>query len=192
MLKILYYDLETTGLDFRKNAVVQLSGMLEIDGTVVQKFNFKMAPFKDAVIDKQALLVIGKTEEELFKAQTMQEVYFKFKNMLSKYVDRFNKYDKIFLCGYNNIRFDDIFQRSMFERCKDNYFGSWFWGNSMDAMVSASEHLALKRNRMVNFKLSTVAKELGVEVDNSKLHDALYDVELTRAVHKLTFKPNEF
>jgi DNA polymerase III subunit epsilon len=33
---------------------------------------------------------------------------------------------------------------------------------------------------MKDFKLSTIAEKLGITVDPSKLHDALYDVELTR------------
>ena len=36
---------------------------------------------------------------------------------------------------------------------------------------------------MKNFKLGTVAETLGVKVDESKLHDGLYDVELTKAIY---------
>ena len=33
-----------------------------------------------------------------------------------------------------------------------------------------------------NFKLSTVAATLGVQVDCDSLHNAMYDIELTKAV----------
>jgi DNA polymerase-3 subunit epsilon len=38
---------------------------------------------------------------------------------------------------------------------------------------------------MENFKLSTVAKELVIITDETKLHDALYDIKLTRAIYTI-------
>ena len=39
-------------------------------------------------------------------------------------------------------------------------------------------------------KLKTVAKYLGIEVDKSKLHDAWYDIEITRQIYaKLLIHP---
>lgn len=38
------------------------------------------------------------------------------------------------------------------------------------------------RNDMENFKLMTVAKTMGIEIDENKLHDATYDIELTRDI----------
>jgi DNA polymerase-3 subunit epsilon len=38
---------------------------------------------------------------------------------------------------------------------------------------------------MPDFKLKTVAKEVGLVIDESKLHDAVYDVMLTRDIYKL-------
>lgn len=35
---------------------------------------------------------------------------------------------------------------------------------------------------MENFKLSTVAKTLGVEVKDDSLHNAMYDIDLTKAI----------
>ena len=38
---------------------------------------------------------------------------------------------------------------------------------------------------MPSFKQQRVAKELGVQVDDSRLHDALYDVNLTREIYRI-------
>lgn len=38
---------------------------------------------------------------------------------------------------------------------------------------------------MPNFKLKTVAKELGLDVEDDKLHDARYDVLLTRDIYRI-------
>lgn len=39
-----------------------------------------------------------------------------------------------------------------------------------------------KRAEMENFKQGTVAKALGINVDDSKLHDALYDIEICKQI----------
>ena len=38
---------------------------------------------------------------------------------------------------------------------------------------------------MENFKLMTVAKELGINVDESKLHNAEYDIYLTEKIWQI-------
>jgi DNA polymerase III subunit epsilon len=80
--------------------------------------------------------------------------------------------------------FDDQFLRGLFEQNGDKYFGSIFWSDSSDVMVLASECLKLVRHKMENFQLKTVAKTLGIEVVESELHDALYDVELTIKIYQ--------
>jgi DNA polymerase-3 subunit epsilon len=60
----------------------------------------------------------------------------------------------------------------------DVYFGSWFWSDSIDVMVMASFKLRKVRHELVDFKQSTVAKFLGIEIDETKLHDAKYDIEI--------------
>lgn len=47
------------------------------------------------------------------------------------------------------------------------------------------EYLLAERPMMPNFKLSTVAAQLGVVVSEDKLHDALYDVDLTRDAYHI-------
>ena len=38
---------------------------------------------------------------------------------------------------------------------------------------------------MENFKLMTTARAVGLEIDESKLHDAQYDIELTRNIYRI-------
>lgn len=49
-------------------------------------------------------------------------------------------------------------------------------------MVLATPYLSEKRAEMENFKQGTVAKALGINVDDSKLHDALYDIEIYKQI----------
>lgn len=102
--------------------------------------------------------------------------------ILSKYVNKFDKRDKMYLVGYNNAGFDNSFLRALFQQCGDKYFGSWFYPNCMDVYVMVTPFLMGVRNDMENFKLMTVAKTMGIEIDENKLHDATYDIELTRDI----------
>ena len=184
-MKLLFFDLETTGVNPGKNGIHQISGMIEIDGIEQERFDFKVQPNPKAIIEQEALDVAGVTIEEVQAYPPMGEVYSRFVSMLSKYVNKYDKTDKFFLVGYNNAAFDNQFLRGFFLQNGDSYFGSWFWANSIDVMVLASHHLASRRHEMVNFKLGTVAKFMGVDVDGESLHDAYYDIYLTREVYKL-------
>lgn len=184
MTKILFFDLETTGLDDVINGIHQLGGCIEIDGVVVEEFDFKIKPAKHLFIEDEALKVSGITRETIETYESESLVYQKFITMLSKHINKFDKQDKAFLSGWNNIHFDNRFLREFFIRQGDKFFGSWFWSNSIDVMVLASEYLKHERPDMPNFKLVTVARELLPEIDESKAHDANYDIEMTRGIYK--------
>lgn len=188
-MKTFYFDIETTGTKYWRNGIHQISGAIEIDGELKESFDFKVAPHPDCDIDPEALNVGGVTEEQIKEYPAMRDVYNDIIKILSKYVDRYNKKDKFFLVGYNNSSFDNQFFRTFFVQNQDPYFGSWFWSNSMDVMVLASEYLKNDRHKMVDFKLKTVARQLGIEIDDTKLHDATYDIHITRQMyHILTIK----
>lgn len=184
-MKLLFFDLETTGTNPGRNGIHQISGQIVIDGKHVQDFDFHVRPNPKAVIEDAALNVGGVTREQVLAYPPMGQVYKEFVAMLDKYVDKYNKKDKFFLVGYNNATFDNQFLRGFFLQNGDNYFGSYFWSNSIDVMVLASAYIADRRADMENFKLSTVAKFLGVSVSDDSLHNALYDIELTRAVYEI-------
>lgn len=181
-MKLVFFDLETTGTNPGKHGIHQISGQIVIDGVIKETFDFHVQPNPRAMIEDEALKVGGVTREQILAYPPMQQVYQEFVAMLGKYVDKFNKKDKFFLVGYNNAAFDNQFLLGFFLQNGDVYFGSWFWANSIDVMVLASAYLATRRPEMENFKLSTVAKTLGIVVNDDSLHDAMYDIELTKAV----------
>ena len=191
----MFYDLETTGTDVRKHSIHQISGVIEVNSEVVEDFDFKVRPNPKAKIDQEALDICDVTEEQILAYPEMKTVYKLVLKMLGKYVNRFDRKDKMWLLGFNNRNFDDVFFRAWFEQNGDAYFGSWFWSDSIDAMVLASEYLQDRRYKMSNFKLKTVAKELGITVDESKLHDAAYDIWLTREIYLIVtgriMEPND-
>jgi len=184
-MKLLYFDVETTGLSAAKCAIHQLSGIIEINGEIVETFNFKAAPFVGAAISNEALKISNVTESEI-KDYTMDYMmlHAAFKNMILKYIDKYAKKDKMFLVGYNSASFDNHFLRALFLRNSDNYFGSLFWANPIDVYVIASYKTMNERKDMPAFKLRNACEHFNIPVEESRLHDAIYDVELTRKLFK--------
>ncbi|MEO7535858.1 MAG: 3'-5' exonuclease [Ferruginibacter sp.] len=188
-MKIFYLDLETTGVKFWKNGIWQIAGAIEIDGEVKEAFDFKVQPYHAAMIEPEALAIGGITSEDLKDFADFRDVYEQITSMLSRYVDKFNKKDKFYIVGYNNASFDNSFFRAFFVQNDDQYFGSWFWSCPIDAMVLAGQYLLNDRPGMIDFKLKTVAAKLGLQVDETRLHDAGYDIELTRSIYKIVTAP---
>lgn len=181
----IFYDLETTGLDFNRHAIIQIAGTILVNDEVKESFNFKMKPFKGAEIDPGALKANNTTEAEINKYDEPTEAFQKFIGVLTPHINRFDRNDKAFLVGYNNAKFDDQFLRQWFEWNKDRFYGSWFYSNSIDVMPLASQYLISRRHFMPNFKLSSVANELGIIYDSDGLHDALFDVALTLRIYEV-------
>lgn len=195
-IKLFFFDLETTGLNAVTNGIHQISGRLYVDFKFCAEFNCNVRPFLKDVVEDAALAVSGKKPEDLQNElhYPPMAVYKSITKLLANNCDKFDKQDKIFLCGYNNASFDNQFLRSFFEKAGDKYFGSWFWSSPIDVFVLASQYLMESRHRMIDFKLGTVAKELGIEVLEDSLHDAFYDLYLTEAIYtkvtgKQLFKP---
>lgn len=182
-IKKLFFDLETTGVVPKDNAIIQIAALLEIDGDIIDEFHARLSPHEDAVIDPGALRVTGHTEEEIQAYPAPGQAYKGLIAFLGAYIDRYDKTDKAWLVGYNSRGFDDPFLRHFFEHNGDTFFGSWFWSDTLDVLVLASEYLISRRQFMPSFKLQRVASELGIHVDETQLHDAFYDVMLTRQIY---------
>lgn len=183
-MKEIYIDVETTGVNSYKNDLVQLSGIIEIHGEEKERFDILSRPIQENNIDPKALKVIGKTKEELMEYPPHLEGYHQFTKIMRKYVDPFNKLDKFLFIGYNS-RFDEGFLRSWFYSANDRYFGSWFHWPAIDISNICALYLADKRAGMKNFKLMTVAEEMGIDIDESQAHDAMYDIIVTREMYKI-------
>lgn len=183
MAKLLFFDLETTGTMFWRNGIHQIGGIIDIDGEEKERFDIRLAPNPKAQVEQAALDVGGVTLEQIQSYQPMEEGYRQLVGILSRYVNKFDKRDKMYLVGYNNASFDNQFLRALFTQCGDKYFGSWFYPNCMDVYVMATPFIMDHQKDMENVKLMSVAKQMGIEVDNDRLHDATYDIELTRDIY---------
>lgn len=184
-----FYDLETSGLDPRKDRIMQFAG---------QRTDMKLQPVgdpinvlvelaNDTLPSPYAIFVTGITPQ-----QTREEGYSEadFAKMLLE--DVFTP-DTI-VVGYNSVRFDDEFIRHLFWRTfRDPYEWSWRDGRSRwDILDVVRMTRALRPNgiewpvdedgKAVN-KLELLTKVNGLV--HEKAHDALSDVEALIDVTRL-------
>lgn len=183
-MKQVYLDLETTGTRYWKDGIHQISGCIDIDGVTVETFNWNVQPNPKAEISDEALAVAGKTREDLQAYPEMRKIYLEFNHLLQKHCNKFNKKDKYFLIGYNLAGFDMPFLRAWFKQNNDEYFGSFFWAVPIDVYVLAGEKLGDDVVNLPNLKLATMCRHFGIEVEDDRLHDAEYDIYLTKALHQ--------
>jgi DNA polymerase-3 subunit epsilon len=183
--KLFVYDLETTGVSPAKNSIHQIGGKIVVDGKVVDLVDIRLQPNPKSIIEPEALKVGNVTMEQILQYQPFHNGYMQLVGKLDTYCDKFNPLDKFHLLGYNNRSFDDQFLRGLWLQNDDKYFGSYFWADSIDILVLCSYYLQRIRPTMKDFKLHTVAKELGITVDDSKLHDATYDIDLTYQIYEI-------
>lgn len=182
-MKMMFFDLETTGLDDKRCAIHQLSGKILNDNKKVDEFNIKMRPFPNAVIEQEALDVCGVTFEQIIQYQPMEDGFAQLMSILDKHVNKYDKKDKMFMVGYNIAVFDVPFLRRLFILNNNQYFGSYFWSVPIDVIILAQNHLMNERPDMVDFKQGTVAEQLGIKLDKEKLHDAMYDIDVCHKIY---------
>ena len=189
MIKACYIDLETTSIniDFKKDGIWQIFGLLVVDGVEKESFNFKVKPFPDDIIMEESLAIGGVMKEDLRRFEAPPQVYQKLLRFLGKYVDKYNRSDKYHFIGYNAM-FDYNRLRSFFEKNQDKFFGSWFYFPPLDVMNLVAWKFAEERQHFSSFKQMDVAKYLGIEIEESKLHDAEYDIALTREIVKIVME----
>jgi DNA polymerase III subunit epsilon len=183
MAKICYIDVETTGTDPEKHALIQIACLVEIDGRVEGDLYLDIQPHEGAEFERAALAKHGLTREQMVQFTPMKEAHEELLEFFGKYVDKYDKKDKFFFVGYF-ASFDNNFLRRFFERVGDDYFGSWFFTPTIDVSVLLGYALMERRSEMPNFKLASVLKEMGIAYREDELHDALYDIRLTRKLLK--------
>lgn len=175
-MKILYFDTETTGRDPIKNGLIQLSGIIEVDGRVEEEFNFKVAPFETDEIDDEALKVNGITREQLKSFTSPRKTFVLIEQLFNRYIQRFDKTDKFYPAGYN-VRFDIDFLNQFFKKNFNDYFGSYCNWRSIDAFPLV--HYLNYRGyfSLSNYKLSTICDYFEIKI---QAHDAMSDIRATR------------
>lgn len=180
-MKRIFIDTETTGLDPKKHGVIEMAGLVEVNDKPVEEFNFKIRPFPDDVIDREAMKIHGVTEEEVRQWLPPVKAHESLIELLSRYIDRYEKTDKFHWVGYNAY-FDVDMTREWFKKNNDKYFGAWFFHPPLDVMILAAYALREERPRVGSFNQTNIAEHLGITVNREKMHGALYDAKIAKAI----------
>lgn len=183
-MKLIYLDTETTGVDCKRHAIVQVAGILFIDGKETE-FNIEMQPFPGAAVERVALWKNKYTLEELASKQSSEDGFKQFRAIVDGAVNRFDKQDKLTIVGYNSV-FDAGFLREWYKRNGDEFYGSYFHNPPLDVMQLAAWHMVGKRINLKDFRLVTVYEAImGKPLEDA--HDALADIRATRELVNFIF-----
>ncbi len=186
MKKVLWLDVETTGLDCRKHGLREVGFIIEIDGVEVDKGVFKINPFtyttRDVVIDDYALEISKVSIEDLKSYDRVSYCFKELMNKLVKYVNVNDKNDCFVIAGYNTA-FDIGFIKEWFKEMGllDSY-KDLFHYKSLDvfSIVFALRHIGL--NSAENDKLETMCNYFDIQIE---AHNALSDIEATKKLYEL-------
>lgn len=177
---LLYIDTETTGLDTATCSIWQLSGYISDTATgVSDSFDYKMRPYRNETISKEAAAKTGATQEELDSYPSQSEVFSSFTALLGKYVDLEDWNQRVTPVGYN-VSFDLDFLRAWFTfNNSATLFSRNIYFPGIDVMYLAAYYLLGERSKMRNFQLSTVYEKLtGKSLANA--HNAMADIDATK------------
>ncbi len=181
--KILYIDVETTGVEPGKHGIIQLAALMDIGGEIVDTFNLKCQPHEGAEINPEALKITGTDPEELKTRTTSSDAYREFLRFLEKHISKFNKEDKAYPAGYN-VQFDLQFIEAWFRHHGGNKYGSGSYQNwkMLDPLPLCRIWDYQGTLALPDYKLQTVCKHFGIELD---AHDALSDITATRSLLRM-------
>lgn len=186
MKKVLWLDVETTGLDCRKHGLREVGFIIEIDGVEVDKGVFKINPFtyttRDVEIDDYALEISKVSIEDLESYDSSSYCFKELMKKLVKYVNVNDKNDCFVIAGYS-VAFDIGFIKEWFKEMGllDSY-KDLFHYKSLDvfSIVFALRHIGL--NSAENDKLETMCNYFGIGIE---AHNALSDIEATKKLYEL-------
>lgn len=181
MKKVLWFDLETTGIDPERNGIIQFAALVEIHGEVVDSLEIKLQPHQGALISKEALVVNGVSEEDIRGFMRHDEAFRHIDAFLSRHVSRFDRNDKFYPAGYN-VQFDLEFLSRMFKRYDQYGIGTFVNWRRIDPLPLLYYMEYIDKISLDNYKLQTVCDYFGIPLNSA--HDAMADVKATRELMK--------
>lgn len=184
-----FYDLETTGVNARCGRVMQFAGQrTDLDlNPIGEPHNILIALSEDILPDPDAILVTGITPQHTITEGTTEADFMK------TFSEEIATPGTIFL-GYNSVRFDDEFMRSLhYRNFYDPYQWQWKDGRSRWDLLDVVRMTRALRPEGITWPLDSEGKptnrlELLTKangLDHSNAHDALSDVKATIALAQL-------
>lgn len=187
LIKNLWFDTETTGLDPKLNSIIEFGGLIEIDNKIVDETVIYMAPLPGSMISPEALLVHGLSYDTVMNAPHAEEGYGVITQFFAGHCDKFDKSDKYTIYGFNP-NFDIAFLSQLADTLGDPYIGSYIDRRRVVDVRSLAV-LAEARGlipRLENYKLTTLAEHFKIPLN---AHSALDDIKVTRIILRDYLEP---
>lgn len=183
-----FYDLETSGRDFRRHRIMQFAGRrttlnLEPIGEPVDLV-IKLAD--DILPEPEATLITGITPQSTQNGLTEAE--------LVKYLHTTILTPGTIMTGFNSVRFDDEYLRFTFYRCfYDAYAWAWKDGRSRWDLLDVVRMTRALRPQGITWPVDEAGDPSNKltslttanKVEHLKAHDAMSDVDALIAVARL-------
>ena len=173
MSKLLFVDVETTGLNPDIHGVIQVAALYED-----KEFTAKVNPGKNVTYDKEALKINKIKKKKIKKFPKSNVVLSNFVRWMKEEVSPYDKNDKFIAVGYN-VKFDVEFLHGWARRENFEFMGSYIDWRVIDVLVLArtAHYLGQLPGKPEDFKLGTICELYGI---NGATHDALEDIKATR------------
>jgi len=182
MINNLWIDIETTGLDYNNDTIIELACIYNYT-----EFHEYCLPAKKPEIWEEISELTGLTWEFLEQNGVSEEIlYHKFLKFLDSKIDKYNKTEKLIFSGYK-ADFDKEFIRKLFIKNNNNFLGSYFLNINLDIMSIIAHYITQKQITEIfeNYKLKTVCDFFKI---NFKAHSALEDIKATKKIYEIMVK----
>lgn len=190
-IKILWCDTETTGFP-PAAGLIQIAGLIEIDGQSIETINYKMNVCVGDTIVDQALQCNGITRQQIRTFPHPSVKYHRFVNTLKEYVDHTDPNDSFILAGYN-VGFDLRMLKAWFEKHDSAFCIHNLIDESTYDVLGLTRQWFKKQGIKVgkggtveNHKLTTIARYFNIEED---FHDAIGDIRATKKIYEIVSQP---
>lgn len=179
-MNILFIDLETTGQDPKKHAVIEIAMRLDVNGIEVDNFQAKLFN-PQTVTNLGALKYNGTRLSELIKTKPEAEAVMLLVDWLLNIQEKYK--GKLYICG-QNVGFDMRFLLSVLDRYAIEGLDEVIGYKVIDTFglalaLNQVGKLPTSGNRL---NLKTLAEHLQVDLSNKTLHTAMDDVNITAEV----------
>lgn len=189
-MRFMWIDTETTGLDTSDSAAFQVACVLVDNGQLICERCFFLNPLSETIkYHEGAGAVHGYSEEQIKAFPPEKEEVPKIAAFFAEAKELFendsSKTEKMIIAGYK-VGFDIGHIKVLLER--NGYrLEDYFMSIVADVFLQVKRAVVQKvLPYLPDRKLGTVAKHLGVSLENA--HDALADIEATREVAKRLYQ----
>ena len=184
--KKVYLDLETTGLEKLLHGVHQIAGAIEIDGQIVDTFDFKVCPFSHRLIDHDALAISGVVWEQVRRYPKPLDIFPEIEGYFQEMFDTWQPHRKFTFVTYGKILDMDFLQQFFLHNGSNqlNVLQDWRSVDVLSLVRLLVDWGDKGLDRLANLRLQTVCDYFDIPL---KPHDALDDALALRTLHhKLT------